>query len=143
MNCSRGLQPTVKPQSHLRREATPAPRSIPQIALVVIHLLPFQKRQELLLKRLLSMMLLLIPDVLHDTIEIGSAHCERAVCVLPREPLHAGYRVLDPGRGAAFDELHSLADRQHRRNGHGHVNMIGPATHEDGYILFSRAIPPR
>lgn len=60
--------------------------------------MPFQKRDELLLKRNIAVMLFLIGDVCLHLRQIGVTHAERAIADLPREHLLVGEIFMNPPR---------------------------------------------
>ena len=76
----------------------------------------FQERQEFFLEGNLLMMVLLIGNVLLDTIDSGFAYAEGAVSCLPSE---VGARDLpffvDPFRGIRFNNAHDIGNAVSRR----------------------------
>ena len=80
-------------------------RSIPHIPFVVRHLVSFQKRTKLLLKRALSMVLLLPLDVLDHLSYVGLADRKGPVATLPVEVSKNSSFGLDPFRRIFFHAL--------------------------------------
>jgi len=106
-------------------KARPIPASIPQVSLVEFNTILSKERSELILKTLFRMMSLLRIDVCNQRVQILRANRERAITLLPFEPLQTRrLRLQQLGRRSLnlFHEIRHIARAvQPNRK----VNMIG------------------
>jgi hypothetical protein len=69
-----------------------------------MNAMPVEQRPKLLLKRFGPMMLPLVLDVMNDGIQSGHAHAECPVLLLPTEAPLVGKGLMNPFRGASFNQ---------------------------------------
>src|SRR5208337_4891603 len=80
-----------------------------------------QHRQELLLKRICPMMGWLVGDVLLHTFQLGWAHAERSVSLLPSK---RGRRFPHPAAGVCLQSSHGIGQRHVRREDHEYMDVV-------------------
>jgi hypothetical protein len=107
-----------------------ADRRSPQIPLVVFHAAPFQEFEVFLLKRPLSMMLLLPRDVFAHLLALRCTDGERAVALLPRKRTVANF-FMPPTRRNRFHVAHHVREADRRAQTDEQMHMVGDAT--DGF----------
>ncbi len=78
--------------------------SLPQIALVELHAVFLQQREELILERNPLVMSRLIADITDDRLAAGFADAERSIPTLPREGAPLRPLLLDPTRGVRLHD---------------------------------------
>jgi len=72
--------------------------SVPQIFVVETELMPLQKRQVFLWKSSGPMMFDLILDVMNGFWQLGDAHSESAITLLPAKVVQLSKSLVNPGR---------------------------------------------
>ena len=110
-------------QASWRRVATLEPSS-PDVALVIFDTVLFKELPILFLKWARLMMLALVRDIMDELGQLGSAHRECSVTVLPTEMTQVRKRVMNPFARSPLEELQGLADCKSRRYADYQVNMI-------------------
>jgi hypothetical protein len=107
-----------------RRQIT----SIPQIPLVKFHSVFSEERAQLILKRHLAMMHLLVIDVLDQSIHIRRSNRKRPITTLPRELRRRGRLSLEPfGRGC-FQPFYQLRHIRRPRKTNREMHMVRHST---------------
>ncbi len=97
----------------------------PQIRLIEIDFVSFQKIPILLLKRSHSMMFLLVRDVSNDFRNGRTTHTERAETLLPRELRMLTPTLMNESRGVCLQLPNQFRDRDVRRHANQQMNVIG------------------
>ena len=109
---------------------------IPDVLLVILHVILLQERHILLLKRMVLMMFLLPGDVFGDRRNIRFANAEHSISGLPRKfprPL-----LAHPFRRICFNHARDFRRRMYRPNAQQHMNMIvGPIDDQSHPIHFA------
>jgi hypothetical protein len=98
--------------------------SIPQIPLVKFHSIFPEERPQLILKRRLAMMRLLVIDVLDQSIQIRRSYRKRPITTLPRELRQLRRLGLEPfGRGC-FKSFYQLRQIRRPRQTNREMHMV-------------------
>src|SRR5271165_407317 len=79
-------------------EVMVSPWSVPEIFVVETELMPLQKRYVFLLKSSGPMVFDLILDVMNGFWQLGDAHTESAITLLPTEVAQLSKSLMNPGR---------------------------------------------
>src|SRR5271165_2390372 len=79
-------------------EGRPKSLSVPEIFVVETELMPLQKRYVFLLKSSNPMVFDLILDVMNGFWQLGDAHTESAITLLPTEVAQLSKSLMNPGR---------------------------------------------
>jgi hypothetical protein len=95
---------------------------IPNIPLVIFHIILLQECDELLLKRMLFMMLFLSRNIFRDHANIRLANAKRRVPGLPRK--FARPLLAHPLRRIRLHDTRDFGRRMDRTDPQEHVNMI-------------------
>src|SRR5208283_426777 len=113
--------------------ATQAPQGrkklIPNIPLLVRDLIPLKEGYVFLLKRPLSMVLLLRRNILGNRGHIRFAHTESALACLPGK-LHPPL-LVNPSRRIGLDDTRNLRRRMYGTNTDQHVHVIGCTVNDE------------
>src|SRR5271165_1424255 len=81
-----------------RPKSLSVPLSVPEIFVVETELMPLQKRYVFLLKSSGPMVFDLILDVMNGFWQLGDAHTESAITLLPTEVAQLSKSLMNPGR---------------------------------------------
>jgi len=85
---------------------------IPHVSFVDFYFVSSANLAELVLKRHLRVVFLLVRDISFDLSDVGFAHGKNSVSTLPLEMLQAGVLFLDPFWGFVFRCLDYVHDRE-------------------------------
>ena len=100
----------------------------PNVTRVILHMILLQKRDVLLLKRSLLMMLSLCGDVLRDIVHARLAHAESSISGLPCE--FRRMLLPNPPRRVRFNGTRNFRRGIRRPHANQHVNMINVTIHD-------------
>ena len=81
-----------------RPKSWSVPGSVPEIFVVETELMPLQKRYVFLLKSSGPMVFDLILDVMNGFWQLGDAHTESAITLLPTKIVQLSKSLMNPGR---------------------------------------------
>jgi hypothetical protein len=100
-------------------------KSIPHITFIELNAVASQKTSKLLLKRHPFVMLVLASNVLPHVVHAGLAHGERALSVLPVEPLEGRPFRFQPDGGTAFERSHHITQGVSPRAHEQRMGVVG------------------
>jgi hypothetical protein len=103
----------------------------PDVALVVLNSVSFQKAHYFVLKRLLSMVLLLLGDVARGAVKEAEVDGDAGICLLPCKFSEGWECLLQPETGMRLYTAYGIRDRYGLVKAGDHVNVIVHAS--DGY----------
>jgi hypothetical protein len=86
-------------------------QSFPDVTVVVLDLVRFEKRHEFLLKRVPPVVCFLTRNVTTDYFLLGLTNCECSIALLPSKPPQLGVAIMNPTRGVRFDSTQNLRNR--------------------------------
>jgi len=98
--------------------------SIPYIAFIKCHLIPFQQPPVFILKRLPLVMLRLVADVGYNRIRIRLADGKCAIARLPMEIRECETLALDPFGRTGFHGLHHVGDGARARQAEEQMDVV-------------------
>lgn len=126
---STGQRPALR-QERERRPHLPTPPS-PQVSFVVFHHPALQHRDILVLERLASVMALLVEHIRPHRLNVGRAHGETAISLLPRKARRFQF-TMNPRRRFALQLPHHIREAMRGAQPREHMHMIRHATHRVG-----------
>ncbi len=102
---------------------------IPDISFVMRNMVLLEERNELLLKRMLLVMFLLVRNVFGNSGNVGFADAKHTISGLPRKFGMA--LTVNPFTGIGLDDTHNFGNRMRGTNTNEHMNMIGHAVDDE------------
>lgn len=97
--------------------------------------MPHEKRPQLLIKRNLSMVRLLIRNISHNRIDIRPTDCERGVPRLPCKPSRHGKRLVNPLGRIRFYYSYEIRYGCLRMQANQQMHMIRHSANRDTFTI--------